>query len=162
MNSTAPGATPPNAKLLRALTCVMFLMFAMTSDAVGSIIPKVIEEFQLSLKEAGAFHYVPIEGVGLPPAWRAIWERFMPVAVTESGADAIEAVYAGDRARANAIAAALDARPAGATHLAIRATLRRCLTLDDRPLALLLAHQQRIKKHKSNYSRTDKQTGIMT
>ncbi|HEY6014562.1 MAG TPA: hypothetical protein VIU37_11155, partial [Candidatus Limnocylindrales bacterium] len=38
------------------------------------------------------FHYVPIEGVGLPPAWRAIWERFVPVAVSESGADAIAAV----------------------------------------------------------------------
>ena len=65
MNSPESGATPANARLLRALTCVMFLMFAMTSDAVGSIIPKVIEEFRLSLKEAGAFHYVPMAAIAI-------------------------------------------------------------------------------------------------
>jgi fucose permease len=38
----------------------MFFMFAMTSDAVGSVIPKIIVEFQLSLTQAGTFHYVPM------------------------------------------------------------------------------------------------------
>ena len=33
-----------------------------------------------------AFHYCPIEGVGLPPSWVHLWERAMPVAVAESGA----------------------------------------------------------------------------
>lgn len=43
----------------------MFLMFAMTSDAVGSVIPKVIEQFRLNMKEAGAFHYVPMASIAL-------------------------------------------------------------------------------------------------
>ena len=49
-----------NHSLLKWLTCLMFLMFAMTSDAVGSVIPKIIEEFKLTLTEAGTFHYVPM------------------------------------------------------------------------------------------------------
>lgn len=35
------------------------------------------------------FHYCPIEGVDLPPAWRALWEVVRPVAMTEFGADEI-------------------------------------------------------------------------
>ena len=54
-----------NRALLKRLTCLMFLMFAMTSDAVGSVIPKIIEEFQLSLKAAGAFHYLPMAAIAL-------------------------------------------------------------------------------------------------
>ena len=39
------------------------------------------------------FHYVPIEGVGLPPRWKeAIWSRLVPVAMCEFGADEIEKV----------------------------------------------------------------------
>ena len=39
------------------------------------------------------FHYVPIEGVDLPPRWRdVLWSRLIPVAMTEFGADQIEAV----------------------------------------------------------------------
>jgi len=38
----------------------MFLMFAMTSDAVGSVIPKVIDEFRLNMKAASAFQYAPM------------------------------------------------------------------------------------------------------
>ena len=54
-----------NLALLKWLTCLMFLMFAMTSDAVGSVIPRIIEEYQLSLKAAGAFHYVPMAAIAL-------------------------------------------------------------------------------------------------
>ncbi len=46
--------------LIRALTCMMFFTFAMTTDAVGSIIPTLLEEFSLSLRAASAFHYVPM------------------------------------------------------------------------------------------------------
>lgn len=53
-------AAQRNLFLIRALTCLMFLMFAMTSDAVGSIIPKVIEEFRLDMKAASAFQYAPM------------------------------------------------------------------------------------------------------
>ncbi len=61
---TADSRTP-NRRLLKWLTCLMFLMFAMTSDAVGSVIPKVIEEFKLSMKAAGTFHYVPMAAIAL-------------------------------------------------------------------------------------------------
>src|SRR6266481_3471983 len=49
--------------LIRALTCLMFLTFAMTTDAVGSVIPRIIEEFRLSMKAAGAFHYAPMSAI---------------------------------------------------------------------------------------------------
>jgi len=44
---------------------MMFLMFAMTSDAVGSVIPRVIAEFHLSMKAAGTFQYVPMTAIAL-------------------------------------------------------------------------------------------------
>ena len=53
----------PDTGLLKWLTCLMFLIFAMTSDAVGSVIPAVIEEFKLSMKAAGALHYVPMAAI---------------------------------------------------------------------------------------------------
>ncbi len=62
-SSAAPGA--PNERVLRALTCMMFLMFAMTSDAVGSVIPKVIAEFHLSMTAGGTFQYVPMTAIAL-------------------------------------------------------------------------------------------------
>lgn len=39
-----------------------------------------------------AFVYEPIEGIDLPPSWRKLWDRVHPVAMTEFGADQIEAV----------------------------------------------------------------------
>ncbi len=38
------------------------------------------------------FHYVPIEGVGLPPRWAELWKIVHPVAMSEFGADQIELV----------------------------------------------------------------------
>lgn len=54
-----------NPRLLGVLTCMMFFMFAMTTDAVGSIIPSLIDEFGLSLSAASAFHYVPMVAIAL-------------------------------------------------------------------------------------------------
>lgn len=45
---------------VRALVCLLFLTFAMTSDAVGSIISRVVGELHLTLTAAGAFQYVPM------------------------------------------------------------------------------------------------------
>lgn len=45
---------------IKALTCMMFFTFAMTTDAVGSVIPTLLEEFSLTLRAASAFHYVPM------------------------------------------------------------------------------------------------------
>jgi fucose permease len=43
----------------------MFMMFAMTTDSVGTIIPEVIKEFHLSMVAAGAFHYAPMVAIAV-------------------------------------------------------------------------------------------------
>lgn len=35
------------------------------------------------------YHYVPVEGIGLPPIWRTVWDVIRPIAMTEFGADQI-------------------------------------------------------------------------
>jgi len=54
-----------NLKAIKWLTYMMFLMFAMTTDAVGVIIPEIIKEFDLSHTQAGAFHYVTMFAIAL-------------------------------------------------------------------------------------------------
>ncbi|WP_462163200.1 MFS transporter [Pseudoalteromonas xiamenensis] len=49
-----------SVQTIRWLTYMMFLMFAMTSDAVGVIIPSLIDNYQLTMTEASAFHYTPM------------------------------------------------------------------------------------------------------
>lgn len=45
---------------IKLLTYMMFFVFAMTSDAVGVIIPELIASYDLNLTQASAFHYVPM------------------------------------------------------------------------------------------------------
>ncbi len=54
-----------SAGRIRVLLCLMFLVFAMTSDAIGGIIPEVIAEYHLSMKAAGGFHYVLMVSIGV-------------------------------------------------------------------------------------------------
>ena len=49
--------------VIKWLTFFMFMMFAMTTDSVGVIIPQVIKEFHLSMTVAGAFHYASMSGI---------------------------------------------------------------------------------------------------
>ena len=49
--------------VIKWLTFFMFMMFAMTTDSVGVIIPEVIKEFHLSMTVAGAFHYATMAGI---------------------------------------------------------------------------------------------------
>jgi fucose permease len=60
MDSPHAARSRRDLLLIRALTCTMFFTFAMTTDAVGSIIPTLLTEFDLSLRAASAFHYVPM------------------------------------------------------------------------------------------------------
>jgi fucose permease len=53
----------PGLAAIRWLTFFMFMMFAMTTDSVGVIIPEVIKQFRLSMTVAGAFHYAPMSGI---------------------------------------------------------------------------------------------------
>ena len=57
--------TDNSARLIRWLTCLMFFTFAMTTDAVGSVIPRVIEEYGLSMTAAGAFQYATMLGIAV-------------------------------------------------------------------------------------------------
>jgi len=58
----APSA---NHFVIRALTYLMFMMFAMTTDSVGVIIPEVIRTLHLSDTAAGAFHYASMSGIAV-------------------------------------------------------------------------------------------------
>jgi fucose permease len=57
--------TRRNLTAIKALTFVMFMMFAMTTDSVGIIIPQIIKTFHLSLTAAGSFQYATMSGIGL-------------------------------------------------------------------------------------------------
>jgi fucose permease len=54
-----------NMTIVKALTYLMFAMFAMTTDSVGLIIPEVIKTFQLSLTTAGTFQYATMAGIAI-------------------------------------------------------------------------------------------------
>ena len=62
MTVHAPSA---NHFVIRALTYLMFMMFAMTTDSVGVIIPEVIRTLHLSDTAAGAFHYASMSGIAV-------------------------------------------------------------------------------------------------
>ena len=63
MNTSGVVGSGANVRLVRALTCLMFFMFAMTTDSVGLIIPEVIKEFGLSMTTAGALQYGSMLGI---------------------------------------------------------------------------------------------------
>jgi len=51
--------------VVKWLTYMMFLMFAMTTDAVGVIIPEVMKQFNLSMTAAGLLHYGPMIAIAI-------------------------------------------------------------------------------------------------
>jgi FHS family L-fucose permease-like MFS transporter len=57
------GAEKQNITVIRWLTFLMFMMFAMTTDSVGVIIPQIVKEFKLTLTAAGAFHYATMASI---------------------------------------------------------------------------------------------------
>jgi fucose permease len=65
VNLRPAGAERSRFAIIKLLTCLMFFLFAMTTDAVGSVIPQVIAEFRLTMTAAGAFHYVPMAAIAL-------------------------------------------------------------------------------------------------
>jgi len=54
-----------NLVLIKWLTFLMFMMFAMTTDAVGVIIPEVMKEFSLNMTLAGFMHYMPMIAIAI-------------------------------------------------------------------------------------------------
>lgn len=63
MNSQLQGSQ--NLVIIKWLTFLMFMMFAMTTDAVGVIIPEVMKQFNLSMTAAGLMHYTPMIAIAL-------------------------------------------------------------------------------------------------
>ena len=57
--------TANSDRIIRWLTYMMFMMFAMTTDAVGMIIPVVMKDFDLSMTAAGMLHYGPMFAIAL-------------------------------------------------------------------------------------------------
>jgi DHA1 family quinolone resistance protein-like MFS transporter len=52
-------------RMARLLTCLMFFTFAMTTDAVGSVIPRVIEEYGLSRTVASSLQSATMLGIAV-------------------------------------------------------------------------------------------------
>ena len=65
MGNTQDTQNNTNATLIKWLTFLMFTMFAMTTDAVGIIIPEVMKQFDLSMTAAGLMHYGPMIAIAL-------------------------------------------------------------------------------------------------
>ncbi|HWU14763.1 MAG TPA: MFS transporter [Caulobacter sp.] len=65
MPQTSLSERPSSIGLIKLTTFLMFMMFAMTTDAVGVIIPQIIKTFGLDLTAAGAFHYATMSGIAL-------------------------------------------------------------------------------------------------
>jgi len=65
MNTKSDKAGLQSLTIIKWLTFLMFMMFAMTTDAVGVIIPEVMKQFQLSMTAAGLMHYTPMIAIAL-------------------------------------------------------------------------------------------------
>ena len=55
----------PNSRIIRWLTYLMFMMFAMTSDSVGEIIKEVKVAFSVTNAQASLMHSLPMLGIAL-------------------------------------------------------------------------------------------------
>lgn len=65
MGSATSYAPTSDYRTARWLTYALFFIFAVTTDAVGVIIPVVVEEYGLSLTQAGSFHYATMIAIAL-------------------------------------------------------------------------------------------------
>ena len=64
-DALADDATARLQRQVRRMTYLMFFVFAMTTDAVGVIIPQAMAQYQLTMFQASAFHFVPMIAIGL-------------------------------------------------------------------------------------------------
>lgn len=60
---TTEDSKPDSARMVRWLTCLMFFTFAMTTDAVGSVIQLIIAEYSLSNAAASRFQSATMVGI---------------------------------------------------------------------------------------------------
>ena len=52
----------------------------------------LFSRFAETLRKLPVYHYVPIEGIDLPPLWAALWNEAKPIAMSVFGQDEIEKV----------------------------------------------------------------------
>jgi fucose permease len=50
---------------IKTLTYLMFLMFALTTESVGMIIPEVMRSYHLGMTASSSFHYAPMAAIAL-------------------------------------------------------------------------------------------------
>jgi fucose permease len=60
-----PVKQTANLRAIKLLTFLMFTMFAMTTDSVGTIIDAVMKQYKLSNVAASAFHYANMAAIAL-------------------------------------------------------------------------------------------------
>ena len=77
VNGTAFGDWKPDAVLMLSDFAAARLLFS---------------RFATELRKVPVYHYVPIEGVDLPPLWKAMWTEAKPIAMSVFGQDEIEKV----------------------------------------------------------------------
>ncbi len=65
MNQIVNDNSTRSMTLIKYLTFFMFMMFAMTTDSVGVIIPEIMKQYNLSMTSAGMFHYGPMIAIAL-------------------------------------------------------------------------------------------------
>jgi len=65
MIESSAAKAPASLGTIKALTFLMFMMFAMTTDSVGIIIPEIIKQFRLSMTAASAFQYATMGGIAV-------------------------------------------------------------------------------------------------
>ena len=65
METTKERVKEKGTLTIKVLTYLMFMMFAMTTDAVGVIIPEVMKQFSLSMTAAGLMHYAPMVAIAV-------------------------------------------------------------------------------------------------
>jgi glycosyltransferase involved in cell wall biosynthesis len=60
--------------------------------AAVRILPHIHADIAAVIDRTPTFHYVPVEGVGLPPSWGSLWRILRPVAMSRFGAEQIARV----------------------------------------------------------------------
>jgi fucose permease len=65
MSQTNQPGGNRNMLTIKWLTYLMFMMFAMTTDAVGEIIKVVMKQFSLNMTTAGMLHYGPMIAIAI-------------------------------------------------------------------------------------------------
>jgi len=102
MAQTHTVKAPASLGAIKALTFLMFMMFAMTTDSVGIIIPEIIKQFNLSMTAASAFQYATMGGIA------QFYDRDMTKEMADEGMKGMQQ-FISDPSKLDSILAQLEA-----------------------------------------------------